>query len=39
MAHLFHIRPWEWDLLKYGQTLGLCRAIDRYRAEMKKGAQ
>lgn len=36
MANLFMIRPWEWDLLTYGQTLGLCGAIDRYRAEAKK---
>ncbi len=37
MAHLFHIRPWEWDDLTYGQTLGLCAAIDKYRQESKKG--
>ncbi len=43
MAHLFHIRPWEWNggpdsKLDYGTTLGLCRAIDNHRAEAKKGA-
>lgn len=44
MAHLFQIRPWEWDgksdesRLTYGQTLGLCAAIDKYRAEAKKNA-
>jgi len=23
MANLFHIRPWEWDRLDYGTTIGL----------------
>ncbi len=35
MAHLYHIRPWEWPLLDYGTTLNLCRAIDRERQEQK----
>jgi len=44
MAHLFGIRPWEWDggersLLGYGVTLGLVAAVDKHRAEMKKAAQ
>lgn len=36
MAHLFGIRPWEWPLLTYGDTLGLCAAIDKYRTEAAK---
>lgn len=44
MAHLYGIRPWEWDggpdsKMRYGLTLAFCRAIDRHRAEMAKGAK
>jgi len=37
LAHFFHIRPWEYELLDYRDAISLFTQIDAIRAEANKG--
>ena len=34
-SHFFGIRPWEWDLLQYEDTVNLIAQVDAIRKEAK----
>lgn len=36
---MFHIRPWEWDRMRYVDTVQLMRTVDAHRRQVEEQAR